>query len=144
MGQERAPRRGLRTVLCMYLCNMSTFDPKELSLKRPHAAVRKLRRLPGPRPGEKFLRGPIPLPWLQKAAALPGKVLALSLALWFQAGVTKSGVVQVGRKLAARFGVGRNAAARCLKLLEDAGLVAVDRHPGRCHSITILESPNSE
>ena len=42
-------------------------------------------RSPARRKG-KFLRGPVALDWLRRAAALPGKALAVGLALWFLRG----------------------------------------------------------
>ena len=34
-----------------------------------------------------FLRGPIPLPWLQRAASLPGKAYTLGSILWWFKGM---------------------------------------------------------
>lgn len=39
-------------------------------------------------PGKTFLKGPIPLPWLQGAARLPGKALHVGVVLWFLSGLT--------------------------------------------------------
>ncbi|MBT6157400.1 MAG: hypothetical protein HOL01_04970 [Planctomycetaceae bacterium] len=38
-----------------------------------------------------------------------------------------------------RFGVNRQAGYRALAALEDAGLVTVDRKPGRCPLVSIRE-----
>jgi hypothetical protein len=38
------------------------------------------------RQGEKFLKGPIPWPWLERAFLLPGKALHVALLLWREAG----------------------------------------------------------
>lgn len=103
----------------------------------------KTQQPPRHRAGEQFLKGPIPLLWLQKAATLSGKTLAVSLALWFKAGLTRNRVVHLTHNLAERLSVGRRATARCLKLLEDANLVTVERHQGRCPVVTILEVSNS-
>ena len=123
---------------------MSVFDPKRLSIKRSVMPASKTQRPPRHRVGEEFLKGPIPLPWLQRAATLPGKALATSLALWFMAGLTKNRTVKLSRAVAERFNVGRKATARCLRLLENADLVSVKRHPGRCPVVTILEISNSD
>ena len=36
-----------------------------------------------------FIRGPIPLAWLNVAARLPGKTLNVGLAIWWLAGMSK-------------------------------------------------------
>ena len=84
-----------------------------------------------------FLAGPIPLTWLTKAASLPGKALAVGVAIWFKARVSRSQTVKIGRPLMKKFHVGRGATARCLKALESAGLITVERHAGRCPVVTI-------
>jgi hypothetical protein len=92
-----------------------------------------------------FLRGPIPLPWLEQAARLPGKALAVALALWFRAGVTSSrSDLRVSGKLLERFGVGRKAGYCALRSLEDAGLICVLRAPGRCPVVELLDSKSSD
>jgi hypothetical protein len=85
----------------------------------------------------KFLRGPIPLPWLQSAAKLPGKALAVGIVLWFHDGVGDPDK-PICPTLLEQFGVERRAGYRGLKALERAGLVRVDRAPGRCPRVTII------
>mgnify|MGYP002526675275 CR=1 FL=1 len=103
----------------------------EASKRRRAAAVWR-------RQGE-FLCGPIPLPWLIPAAALPGKALAVGVALWFKAGVSRTHTVPASGSLLRRFGVGSGARARGLRLLENAGLIEVERHVGRCPVVTICD-----
>lgn len=97
-------------------------------------AVRKPRF----RQGEKFLRGPIPWPWLSKAARLPGQALQVGLVLWHLDGFKKTGVVDLSRVPLEDFGVSRQAAYRGLKALEDADLVTAGRRRGRKTRVTIL------
>jgi len=33
-----------------------------------------------------FIKGPLPLPWLHRAAALPGKALHIAVGLWYMRG----------------------------------------------------------
>ena len=91
-----------------------------------------------------FLKGPIPLPWLMRAAALPGKSLAIGVALWFKAGVSSTHTVPASGSLLRRFGVGRGAGRRGLRLLETAGLIKVKRHAGRCPVVTICDVERKE
>ena len=83
--------------------------------------------------GELFLKGPIPLKWLQIAAKLPGKSLQISIALWFRAGITKSRVIKLTNVLLDSLGVGRFAKSRGLKYLEQAGLISVKRPWEKLH-----------
>ena len=86
-----------------------------------------------------FVKGPIPLPWLEIAARLPGKSIHAGIALWYVAGLTRSRLVPLSNIAGLRFGLDRNAKYRALKWLEGAGLVAVERKLGRAPLITILE-----
>lgn len=92
-----------------------------------------------PRPKGKFLRGPVPLDWLRRAAGLPGKALAVGLALWFLCGCRKRKTVRLTRRTLDRLGVARKPGYRGLRALERAGLVAVARQPGRSPVVTIRE-----
>jgi len=86
----------------------------------------------------KFLKGPVPWPWLVAAAKLPGKALAVGLALWRLSGATKSATVRLSNAEVAVLGVDRSAKSRALKWLEEAGLVRIEQKPGRIPSVTIL------
>ena len=101
------------------------------------------QKLPRPRSGGCFLKGPIPLDWLSAAARLPGKSLHVGIALWFMGGLTKSRVVPLSNITSLRFGLDRNAKYRALAWLEEAGLVAVERKLGRAPIVTLNDAPSS-
>ena len=84
-----------------------------------------------------FVRGPIPMSWLTRAARLPGKALHVGLLLWFRVGCEKSVTVRLTRSHCNLFGLTRHVVYRALKRLEEAGLVEVSRHRGRCPIVTI-------
>jgi hypothetical protein len=86
-----------------------------------------------------FLRGPVPLDWLGRAAQLPGRSLHVAIALWFMAGLKKTRIVQVSNITALQFGLDRNAKYRALEWLENADLISVERCAGRAPIVTILE-----
>ena len=115
-------------------------DVRQLSL-RTDAAGRALqtprRRPPRHRPGERFLKGPIPLKWLVRAARLPGRALHVGNAVWYLAGLTRSGTVKLSNSVLELFGVDRYAKARALEALEQAGLVSVQRQCGKHPTVTI-------
>lgn len=109
-----------------------------------HATVSPRRKLPRHKPGEKFLRGPIPLAWLQTAAPLPGKALHVGVALWFWAGMTRNRTVSLNlTRLEGVFGVQRHSASRGLAALEKAKLITVVRARGRCPIVTLLDGSGS-
>ncbi len=101
------------------------------------------RHPPRHRAGEWFVLGPLPGEWIGRAAKLSGKALAVALALWFAAGKVKCRTIKLTAASLGRFGVNRWPAYRGLRALERAGLVAVERHAGRCPIVTILDWPEA-
>jgi hypothetical protein len=88
-----------------------------------------------------FVKGPIPMHWLNIAAALPGKSLHIGIWLWYLAGVARSKEVVVSNYRLAPWGISRHQKARGLSALERAGLVKVKRGAGRNPRVLILEAP---
>ena len=121
----------------------SDFDPDKLRIDRATVdgwLEKTDRSKPAPaHPAQKgkFLRGPVPLAWLQRAAELRGKALAVGLALWFLRGCQKRWTVRLTRRTLQRFAVGRKPGYLGLKNLEAAGLVRVRRRVGRSPVVTI-------
>lgn len=122
----------------MQTLELDSFRAKPSGTRRP--------KIPPPRrkKGEWFLKGPIPGTWLHRAAKLPGRALHVGLALWFLAGLKKCNYVTLTWATFNRFGVSPDSGRRGLAALERVGLVSVERHPGRCPRVTILESPIEE
>jgi hypothetical protein len=105
--------------------------PGDLILPRSHRGIR--------RHFERFLKGPVPLAWLQRAARLPGKALHVALVLRYLSGLSKGLTVKLPRCVLLEFGVGRSSADRGLRDLQRAGLVTVARHRGRHPVVTVVE-----
>lgn len=97
------------------------------------AGVRPATRTPG------FIKGPLPLDWVQRAAALPGKALQVGLCLWYLAGLTQFKQVRLTSKITEAMGVSRDAKGEALKRLAQAGLVRVEQRPGCAPEVTLLE-----
>lgn len=121
-------------------------DPVELEkMKLPGDATglrSKRQRAPRHRPGERFLLGPIPMVWLERAACCPGKALAVGMAIWHLSGLKKgAATLKLSGDVLADSCVSRKAVYQGLRRLEEAGLVKVDRHRGRLPVVTILEVP---
>jgi hypothetical protein len=89
---------------------------------------------------ELFLKGPIPLRWLQTAQKLDGQCLAVGIALWYLHGLKKRKTVALGNGV---FHITRQAKSRCLRKMEAAGLVKVDQKPGAYPVVTILDLPGN-
>jgi hypothetical protein len=92
--------------------------------------------------GGLYLRGPVPWPWLLRAAALPGKALVLGLMLWQLAGMRRVRSVTFCLSRAAKDGVPLSTARRALRALERAGLVTVERPAGYGLLVTLPDGPS--
>ncbi len=126
---------------------MDPFDIKRLSLGTDKTALAKARvkeKPPHHKSGEKFLRGPVPLGWLARAARLPGKALHVGIVLWFFAGLKNARTVSLPNNTLRLFDVNRNAKYRALESLEGGRLIAVERHPGRNPLVTLLDAENPQ
>lgn len=88
----------------------------------------------------RFIKGPIPLDWIGRAARLPGKALHVALALRYLAGLQKTSTVKLGAKALAALGVARDAKYRALMHLQQSNLIAVEQTPGRLPVVTLLDS----
>jgi DNA-binding transcriptional ArsR family regulator len=101
--------------------------------------------LPGSGPGleptntPRPLYGPIPWSWWLPASRLPGKALHVGAACWLLAGWERSARFELGAEAGAGLGLSRSALGRGLAELEKAGLVSVDRLPGRSPFVTIRD-----
>ena len=116
---------------------MSPIDPRLLRIRRVPLQCGRI----GPvtlKKGERFLKGPVPLLWLQAAAALPGKSLHAGVAVWYSAGLLRSNSVPLSNVAGLRFGLDRNAKYRALGWLESAGLITVERKLGRAPIVTLV------
>lgn len=101
------------------------------------------RRPPHHKPGGRFLKGPIPWPWLTRAASLPGKAIHVGLALWHLAGMKKSRTIKLTRGPLKELGVLKDSKRRALLALEREGLISVDCPPGSNLVVTLLDPPGT-
>lgn len=108
-----------------------------MSGERMTEATRERWKAKRKRDGGKFLSGPVPLQWLKQAAQLPGKSLAVGMAIWFIRGISHADVIKFTPSTWEQFGLQRRSVYNGLKQLESAGLVTVARHSGRCPVVTL-------
>ena len=91
----------------------------------------------------RFLKGPIPLPEIAQAARLPGRALALYLAIHHQMALTGKRVVTLPKTLLADLGVDKDSKSRGLKLLQSVGLIEVDMVKGNAARVALTSHRNS-
>jgi hypothetical protein len=91
-----------------------------------------------------FLRGPIPMAWLEKAAELPGKTINLGLALWWLHGMNGGKPFKLTRQALDYLHVSRDATYDGLDRLEKKGLILIRRKAGTRPTISILEHKVSD
>jgi len=87
-----------------------------------------------------FLSGVVPLDWLAQAHRLGGQCLAVGLLLWHLHNATKQRVVWVAKSVRARFSLSERTYWEALRRLEVAGLVVVERRPGRALQVEIRQA----
>lgn len=115
-------------------------DPEHFRLPESMTALaRPPSRPPRHRPRERFLKGPIPWAWLDRAGRLPGKALAVGLVLWQLAGMARRRTVHVCLSSLGSLGLNEDSARRGIKALERARLIVVRRRPGRGLDVILLE-----
>ena len=90
--------------------------------------------------GERFVRGPIPLSWLNGAGLLGGKALNVGLYVWHLAALSASMRVKLPTSMLQHIGVTRQAAYLALAALQRQQLLLVERRPGCCPVVTLVFS----
>ena len=86
----------------------------------------------------RFIRGPIPHGWISQACCLGGKCANLAWAIWYMHGMEGS-PVRLPCRIRNEFGLGRSSTYYALQLMEDAGLICVERGPGRSPRVVMLD-----
>lgn len=93
---------------------------------------------------KRFLRGPISLAWLERAAQAGAGALEAGIVLWFKHGICKGMPFKIGNREVSLSGKSEDTGRRALLALEQAGLIQVTRAPGRKAVVKILEAEQGE
>jgi hypothetical protein len=88
----------------------------------------------------RFLKGPIPMPDLSRAARLPGQALALYLAIRHQIDLTGRPNVTVPNHLLRQLGIDKDAKSRGLRSLSVAALITVEQKRGKSARISLVRA----
>lgn len=114
---------------------------------RPTAAVpaghATASLLPKPGVDEKFIAINMPWSWFAVASSLPGKALGIGMIIWWLVIVEKKPVVRFSYKKARCTGLSGESIRQCIRSLERAGLIDVQRAPGRSPRIRVLPAPKT-
>ena len=103
-------------------------------------ATSKKRQDQIPRQQGLFIKGPIPLAWLDGVLKIPGAtVFKTALALWFQSGLESTSTIRFTSKMMRRFMISPKSATRALEQMQASGLVRVHHRPGCCRDVEILK-----
>jgi len=86
-----------------------------------------------------FLKGPIPLVWITKISALPGKAFQTALAILWLTDMAGGGAIKLSRQAMQRFSLSADAAREGVKRLEAAQVITVARNAGQKHWITLAK-----
>ena len=115
-----------------YLISMN--EPPEREVETSWRKERRHRRV------ARYLKGPVPLALLQEAARLPGKALALYLAIRHRSDLRRVPDVTLPTNYLATWGINKDAKRRSLATSEAAGLIrVVGRGPGRSIRVAPVE-----
>jgi len=87
-----------------------------------------------------FLRGPIPMSWLNRASAVSGQGagLGIGIAIWHLAGMEKSKTIKLRPSVLEKMNISRHARYRGLDALKSAGLISIQQNHGESPIITII------
>lgn len=80
----------------------------------------------------------VPLDWLERVAQINGKTLHVAACLLWLVQLRRGPDVRLGQSVLRRFNASRDASYDALKKMAAAGLVKVDRSPGRSPVVTLL------
>ncbi|HBJ37959.1 MAG TPA: hypothetical protein DDZ51_25010 [Planctomycetaceae bacterium] len=112
----------------------ATAQCKEPPRKLPKAKL----DLPRPDKGEHFIKGPIPLNWIQLATTCGGRGTEVGLLLWYAAGWQKRNPVKLTATICKQLGVHPKTTKRVLIRMEEVGLIKAKFHRGRSPVVTLL------
>ncbi len=123
--------------LYMYPSNLEQFRLTDTVVSSGLSSSEPVLKLPRFIRGESFLRGPVPMAWLETAAKLSRSSLHVAIAIWAEAGLVGRRQVVLSRRFLEGLGVGPQATSRALASMESSGLIYVERSRGRLPRVTI-------
>lgn len=80
----------------------------------------------------------LPVNWLERASALPGKALHVAVTLLYLMSLRRTAQVRFTQTTLKRLNTSRDASYDALARMSEAGLVHLDKRPGQPHLVTLL------
>ncbi len=116
--------------------NLEWFDPENIRLTAENSArlgeAKRRRR----KPTGEYLKA-VPWSWIVAAGKLPGRALVVALIVYHQATMSRTGTAVLRAACWHEFAISRKVVRQALCELERAGLIAVDRQPGKLLRATV-------
>jgi hypothetical protein len=91
---------------------------------------------------DRFIKGPISVPWVRRASRLGVKALLVGLALWYVKGLRNSPTFKLSNLMVREWGIQPDAKRRALHKLEQAGLISIERRGKRSPQVTLILESN--
>jgi DNA-binding transcriptional ArsR family regulator len=91
-------------------------------------------------PFKKFIKGPVSISWMIKAAKISSSAGLLGCLLWYYYGLSGTPIIRVTSKKLKEIKLPKRTADWALTRLEEAGLVKINRRHGRAPLVRILFS----
>lgn len=86
----------------------------------------------------RFLKGPIPMAWIDRAARLPGRALHVALIIWHRAAMQRKELIHLSASVYHSHGIPLATAKRALRALEQAKLVVVQHQRGKAPRVRLI------
>jgi hypothetical protein len=90
-----------------------------------------------------FIKGPIPYFWSYRANQLGNATGVIAQCLWFYVGINSSYTFKLDHNIDFLSGISRQTRQKCLKRLQDAGLIQLDLPRGAYPIVTLLDVGNA-
>lgn len=87
----------------------------------------------------RFIAGPIPVDWMARALRLKASAGKVGVVLFFQRGLCGRDEFRIEPARFRELDIDKSTRRRGLLALEEVGLIAVQREPGRSPVVTILD-----
>lgn len=100
--------------------------------------------VPKHRPGESFIKGPLPLSWFKVAATCGGRSVDVALLVWYAVNWYRSNPAKLTPNILREFDIHPKTARSILRKLAAVGLVDVEFHRGRSPLVTIKDHRQNE
>ena len=90
-----------------------------------------------PKQSQRYIKA-VPLPWISEATKLPYSAVRVGLACWFMDGCNKQNPFTLSRATCQQLSINKWDKRRGLGQLENAGLIKIQRFPGRASLIEMV------